>query len=459
MKSGTFTRTRNAKVLSLALGGLMLSLAVWAPGCKKDEGGPGTVLPTVQLVADQLVSPVALVEAPDNSGRRFVVDQVGKIWIVTADGRTLPQPFLDLSSMIQPLDAGYDERGLLGLAFHPDFKSNGKFYVYYSVVRRPGGPAFGVDWNHANRISEFRVSGTNPNVADPRSEREILVEDWPAMNHNGGMLAFGPDGYLYVSMGDGGDQNDVGAGHANDWYAANAGGNAQNLSANLLGKVLRIDVDGGSPYGIPATNPFAGEAGVRAEIYAYGFRNPYRFSFDMAGNHDLYLGDAGQSLREEINLVTKGGNYGWNVKEGTLCFNTDDNTSPRAGCPSTDPRGVPLTDPIVELNNAANPEGGIATTVIGGYVYRGSSFPQLQGSYLFGSFSQTSAPDGLVYVAKPGQSTRSFQPLVIQSHENGLHQYIKGFGQDAAGEVYILCSEVAGPSGNTGKVYKLVPQS
>jgi glucose/arabinose dehydrogenase len=416
------------------------------------------VTPNIQLVADELVSPVALVEAPDNSGRRFVVDQVGKIWVITADGRKLPQPFLDISASLVALNPGYDERGLLGLAFHPDYKSNGKFYVYYSIPKRPGGPAIGVDWNHANRVSEFRVSATNPNVADPRSEREILVEDWPAGNHNGGMLAFGPDGYLYISMGDGGGQNDVGAGHVNDWYAANAGGNAQNISANFLGKVLRIDVNGGTPYDIPADNPFSGEAGTRAEIYAYGFRNPYRFSFDMGGSHELYLGDAGQSLREEVNIVTKGGNYGWNVKEGSLCFNTDDNKATRPGCPSADARGVALTDPILELNNAANPDGGVATTIIGGYVYRGSSLPQLQGSYLFGSFSQSSAPDGLVYTSAPGSGTRSFKPLVIPGYENGIGQYIKGFGQDAAGEVYVLCSGVSGPSGNSGKVYKLVPR-
>lgn len=437
----------------------MTAVAIGNSGCSKDndEGSAPPPQATLRLVTDGLVSPITLVSAPDNSGRRFVVDQVGKIWVITAEGRKLPEPFLDISSRLIPMTPELRECGLLGLAFHPDYKNNGKFYVYYSVERRPGGPAFGVQWNHANRLSEFRFSSFNPNVADPNSERVILTEDWPGVNHNGGCLAFGPDGYLYLSMGDGGGQNDAGAGHVDDWYATNAGGNAQNISANLLGKLLRIDVNQGTPYGIPASNPFATTAGVRPEIYAFGFRNPYHFSFDMGGAHELYLADVGQAMREELNVVTSGGNYGWNVKEGSLCFNTDNNTSPRASCPSTDGRGIPLTDPVLELNNSSNPLGGIATAIIGGYVYRGAALPQLQGSYIFGSYSQTAAPDGMVYVSPRSAGQRSFQPLQLHGYETGLHQYINGFGQDAAGEVYILSSDNQAMTGATGKVYQIVP--
>ena len=176
-------------------------------------------------------------------------------------------------------------------------------------------------------------------------------------------------------------------GHVDDWYAANAGGNGQDIQSNLFGNILRIDVDNGSPYGIPADNPFVGKDGLD-EIYAYGFRNPFRMSFDMGGNHDLIAGDAGQSLYEEIDLVTKGGNYGWNVKEGRACFNAAANTTTMPSCPSMDNFNNPLIDPVVVVNNSANPQGGRALTIIGGNVYRGTAIPEYQGKYIFGSFGQ-----------------------------------------------------------------------
>src|SRR5688500_14445100 len=185
-------------------------------------------------------------------------------------------------------------------------------------------------------------------------ERVILEMDDPQSNHNGGTIAFGPDGYLYIAIGDGGSANDVAPGHVTDWYLPNAGGNGQDVDANLFGDVLRLDVNNTAvPYGIPADNPFVGTTG-RDEIYAYGFRNPFRMSFDMGGNRALYAGDAGQVLYEEINVVTKGSNYGWNVKEGRICFNAANNDTAFATCPSVDILGKTLVDPVIVISNAAN---------------------------------------------------------------------------------------------------------
>jgi glucose/arabinose dehydrogenase len=294
-------------------------------------------------------------------------------------------------------------------------------------------------------------------MADLSTERKILDWDDPQSNHNGGTLAFGKDGYLYISIGDGGNANDVGPGHVEDWYAANAGGNAQNIEANLFGKILRIDINNGNPYGIPMDNPFVNKPG-RDEIYAYGFRNPFRFSFDMSGANNLYAGDAGQLLWEEIDQVKKGGNYGWNVKEGFHCFNAASSLEVRPSCPTMDVWNNQLTDPVIEINNWQNPAGGRATTVIGGNVYRGNDIPGLQGKYIFGTFSQTATtPNGELFMALPtGQNPWNYQELVLRSFPNDLGYYLKGFGQDLSGEIYLTTSSRLGPAGNTGKVYKLV---
>ena len=410
----------------------------------------------LQLIASNYTSPIGVVAFPDNSGRLAVIDQIGKIWIIDAEGHSMATPFMDLTSRIVPLSAGYDERGLLGLAFHPDYSNNGRFFVYYQMPRRTGGPAPNVNWNNYSLISEFKVS-SNPNMADLSTERKILDWDDPQSNHNGGTLAFGKDGYLYISIGDGGNANDVGPGHVEDWYAANAGGNAQNIEANLFGKILRIDINNGNPYGIPMDNPFVNKPG-RDEIYAYGFRNPFRFSFDMSGANNLYAGDAGQLLWEEIDQVKKGGNYGWNVKEGFHCFNAASSLEVLPSCPTMDVWNNQLTDPVIEINNWQNPAGGRATTVIGGNVYRGNDIPGLQGKYIFGTFSQTATtPNGELFMALPtGQNPWNYQELVLQSFPNDLGYYLKGFGQDLSGEIYLTTSSRLGPAGNTGKVYKLV---
>ena len=210
----------------------------------------------------------------------------------------------------------------------------------------------------------------------------LLEIDKPQFNHNGGTLAFGPrDGYLYISMGDGGGADDVGLGHVEDWYTANEGGNGQDIQHNLMGDILRIDVDRGAPYAIPADNPFTGTPGCADgcdETWAYGFRNPYRMSFDMGGSRDLFVGDSGQNLWEEVSIAVRGGNFGWNVKEGAHCFSTDNPDETAAECPDAvgapHPRaGDPLIDPVIEYQNEHNPEGGgLGHVVVGGHVYRGA---------------------------------------------------------------------------------------
>ena len=461
--------------LFLAL--LLVSLAVPV------AAQPGDAQPeaALELVADGFVNPLTLAEPPDASGRLFVVDQPGRIWIIDEDGQRLSEPFLDLSDRVIELNEHYDERGLLGLAFHPDYAQNGRFFVFYSVPLREQALD---NFNHTNRISEFHVSADDPNQADVSSERVLIENDHPYMNHNAGTLAFGPeDGMLYVSLGDGGHRDDQDMdfvpGHVEDWYDRNIGGNGQDIENNLLGSILRIDVDteageghheGGMPYTVPEDNPFAGIPGVKGEVWAYGFRNPYRFSFDMGGDHALIAGDAGQNLYEEISLVTKGGNYGWNVMEGRHCFNAASPTDPFEDCP--DETGVghpvegdPLIAPVIEARNAGYFEDGLGLAIVGGYVYRGSAVPMLDGRYLFGMYSvgeeETAHGEkhlaGRVYAATRAGDDWPFAKVQFTDRPDGdLELVLLGFGQDRAGEVYVLGSDTAGPSGSTGVVYRIV---
>jgi glucose/arabinose dehydrogenase len=410
------------------------------------------------LVADNLVAPIDLAEPADSSGRKFIAEQTGKIWIIDSTGNKIATPFIDITGKMVSVSPSYDERGLLGLAFHPDYKTNGKFYLFYSAPPKAGtaNPG-GTPWDNTTRISEFKVSATDPNKADPSTEKIILEDNHPYLNHNGGALAFGPDGFLYIAIGDGGNADDVGNGHVSDWYSVNAGGNGQDNYANLQGDLLRIDVNSGSPYAIPTDNPFVGTA-ARPEIYAFGFRNPFRFSFDLGGTHQLLVGDVGQRLYEEIDLVTKGGNYGWNVKEGTHCFNTDNDLTERSSCPVADSAGNPLLDPVIELVNSSNPKGGgVGVAVIGGFVYRGAALPNLQGKYIFGMLATNGQPSGKIFSADPAVSGMwSYSALTISGLTDNLGEFLKSFGQDRHGEIYVLTSANSGPSGNTGKVYKLI---
>lgn len=410
----------------------------------------------LSLVADNLNSPVALVESPDGTGRLFILEQAGLIRILLPDGTLLPQPFLDLRNLlIQVPAADLGERGLLGLAFHPNFSINRRFFVYYSAPLRAAGP---LGFDHTSHISEFLVNPLDPSLADPASEIVLLQVDQPQANHNGGTIVFGPDGFLCISLGDGGGANDVGLGHVNDWYAVNAGGNGQDVTQNLLGSILRIDVDGGVPgglpYGIPPDNPFAGLPGLGLpEIFAYGFRNPYRISFDMGGTNRLFAGDVGQLSREEVDIVVRGGNYGWNVKEGTMCFSTVNPGVPLGSCPALDPEGDPIIDPIIEFVNSNQP-GGLGNAVIGGHVYRGTALPGMVGLYVFGSLSSTGGPDGRIFVATPApQGLWPFvEPVISTSPDGRLGRFILGFGQDLSGEIYVLTS-----GGVTGEVFQIVP--
>ena len=318
----------------------------------------------------------------DGSGRLFVIEKVGRIRIIQ-NGQLLETPFMDISDRV---GSSANEQGLLGLAFHPDYGETGKFYVNYT------------DNNGDTVIAQFQ-STADPNIADPASEIALMHIDQPFPNHNGGVLAFGPDGYLYAGMGDGGSQGDP-------------RGNAQNIGA-MLGKILRIDVNGGSPYSVPADNPFGNE------VWAYGFRNPWRLSFDSQTG-ELYIADVGQGTWEEIDFLPAGSpggaNFGWNLREGAH----DYKGSASAG----------LIDPVAEYSHA---EGGCSVT--GGYVYRGS-MSEWNGIYLYGDYC-TGFIWGLIRSNDGWQKQLLFQTGVT----------ITSFGQDENGEVYLLS--------DNGSIYRL----
>lgn len=355
-------------------------------------------------VASGFSAPLFVSGAGDGSGRVFVVEQGGLIRTLDASGSPQAAPFLDISGLV--VSGG--ERGLLGLAFHPSFASNGLFYVNYTRAL-----------DGATIVASFTATPPGAAQADASSERVILGPvAQPQENHNGGMIAFGPDGDLYIGLGDGGSLNDQGPGH-------NAAiGNGQDPTT-LLGKILRIDVDYpamDAAYGIPADNPFAsGAGGARREIYAYGLRNPWRFSFDFVSGR-LLCGDVGQGRVEEIDVIQKGGNYGWRRMEGSLCFN------PSMACQT----GALLL-PIYEYDHT------IGCSVTGGYVYRGARFPSLAGLYFFGDFCE-----GRVAYLREGPPD-----AWTAVGAGALPAQLSSFGRDDAGELY-LCGH------DNGAVYRLV---
>jgi glucose/arabinose dehydrogenase len=288
-------------------------------------GGVGSAQADVTIIeleplAAGLTAPLGVTHAGDGSGRQFITEQSGQIRIVQ-DGNLLPTPFLDVSAKLPELNPSFDERGLLGLAFHPRYEQNGRFFIRYSTPRNgdPGEPCFGTSRGcHTEILAEYAVSTSDPNQADPDSEIILFTVDEPQFNHNAGDVAFGPDGFLYFTLGDGGGAHD---GLADDPPSHGPIGNAQNIETPL-GAILRINVDAPTQasetaYTIPPTNPFVGQPGLD-EIYAYGLRNPFKFSFDdgPGGDGKLYLGDVGQNLFEEVNIIERGGNYGWVIREG-----------------------------------------------------------------------------------------------------------------------------------------------
>ena len=400
----------------------------------------------LQLVASGLVSPNYLISAEDGTDRQFILDQVGQIRIIQ-NGTLLATPFLDVASIMVTPNTNFDERGLLGLAFDPGFANSSSpgFRRIFTYTSQPvSGTAdltdpYATTINHHAVISSWRVDPSNPNVVDPSTRNDILRIDEPQSNHNGGTIAFGPDDFLYISLGDGGGANDN---NVNGHNPATGNGQDPNIA---LGKILRIDVNGtnaaNGKYGIPSTNPFAVSGGVK-EIFALGFRNPYRFSFNGA---ELLVGDVGQNRVEELNRVEVGQNYGWRQKEGTFKFN------PADGTVSDDLTGVPagLTDPIAQYDR----DEGIS--IIGGFVYDGSSLPALTGKYIFGDFARVfTGPSGrLFYYDFTAAEIREF---IIGRDDRVLDLFVKGMGQDQNGEVYVLGSTVIGPTGTTGVVYKLV---
>lgn len=445
-------------------GGLIVVLAAYAQAQPHQNILPNAIQPgaihiDLKPVASGFTAPVSAIAAPGDSNDLFVADEAGKIDVIH-NGVLQPTPLLDISSIEQavPLKPGYDERGLLGLAFSPGFNSptSSGYHTLYTYQSEKTGTAAadfapaagtvtsGID--HQNVITQWKVSASNPLVVDPSTRRDILREDHPALNHNGGTIAFGPDGDLYWALGDGGTANDSGNGHIAST------GNAQSLSV-ILGKVLRIDVNGNNSangkYGIPSDNPFVNTAGAVKEIYAYGLRNPYKFSFDPASGK-MILADVGQNNVEEVNQIVKGGNYGWAIKEGTFLFNrSDPNGSVNPNNSPGSPAG--LIDPLLEYDHVT---GGSA--IIGGFVYHGSLFPQLDGKYIFGDLSNSSfagpANGRLFYADLSGGPINEFnlnQPLGM---------WLKGLGEDANGEIYVLATTALGPSGTTGEVIEIVPE-
>lgn len=385
---GSIKQQHLPKRISIAIFLLMIvAFTAWAvQGVDAQAVTPEASAYEWALVSDGFDNPIYVTSAYDGSGRLFVVEQTGMVWIVDADGNQLDEPFLDVSAQLPPavFRGGYSEQGLLGLAFHPNFEETGRFFISYTDV------------NGDSVISRMNISPDDPNRADETNEFVILTVDQPFENHNSGHIAFGIDGYLYISLGDGGDQGDP-------------FGNAQN-PASLLGKVLRLDVDGGEPYAIPDDNPFVGNSAFAPEVWQLGLRNPWRFSFDRAQG-DFYMADVGEWQFEEINYLPAGiggANFGWEFFEANL---------KRDGEP---PSG--LTAPILEYDHS------LGCSVTGGVVYRGRALPEIQGYYFYGDYCL-----GNLWIARRGDNGTWQATLWM----NTLRQ-ISSFGEDEAGEIYLV---------------------
>jgi glucose/arabinose dehydrogenase len=379
-------------------------LAVGSPACDSGPAipGPGSPPPAatgarLREVAIGLESPLFLTSPPGDLNRQFIVEKTGKIRIIRNEA-LVPTPFLDISTRV----SSGSEQGLLGLAFHPQYAGNGLFVVNYTNT------------SGDTRVSLFRVSA-DPDRADASSEQVILAVDQPFSNHNGGMVAFGPDGKLYIGMGDGG-----------------SGGDPQNNGqsrSTLLGKILRLEVSATGQVSVPSDNPFVGQPGIRPEIWSWGLRNPWRFSFDRSTG-DLYIGDVGQNAREEIDVATdvvqfgRGRNYGWNIMEGMACFSGSNCN--RNG----------LTLPVLDYGHA---EG---CSVTGGYVYRGTVLGAFAGHYFYADYCE-----GWVRSFRLSGTGVTEQQEWPSLRPGGQ---ILSFGEDARGELYILSG--------SGKVFRIEPQ-
>jgi len=376
---------------------------------------------TTELIATGLDDPVFATHAPGDTDRLFIVERTGTIRILdlTTEPPTLGATFLDISGSVK---STFSEQGLLGLAFHPDYASNGYFYVNYT------------DSGDDTRVSRFNVSEGDPDAADDTSEVVLLTLVQPQTNHNGGWMGFGPnDGYLYISSGDGGGSGDDDAGHTTGL------GNAQDITSNLLGKMLRIDVDGsdgpGGTYGIPPSNPFVGVSGDD-QIWAYGLRNPWRPAFDRETG-DLYIADVGQGSWEEIDFQpassTGGESYGWRCREGAHDYNFTGTCS-----------SITHVEPIHEYSHGGSP---FRCSITGGEVYRGCAVPDLAGTYFYADYCS----DQIWSLVVSGGMATSQMDRTAELDPPGLAEInnISSFGTDADGEIYILSLE--------GDVFKIVP--
>lgn len=472
-------KTSNATQLGFALAGV-LALSSGAKG--QVDVLPsipmGSIAITLTPIATGMAAPDYAISAPGDTSRLFVLEQNGLVRIIQ-NGSLLPGSALNLQSLVAPplvTTNANDERGLLGLAFHPGFNnplSPGFRTLYtYNSELIPGGtsPTYvapnAATQGYQNAINEWKMSVGDPNVVDPLSRREIISFGKNANNHNGGTIAFGPDGYLYLGLGDGGNANDVGASHIEP------GGNAQNLTTPL-GKMLRLDplnpsltigsanpASGNGQYRIPTTNPFQG-AGQVPEIYAYGLRNPYRFAFDRL-NGQLIAADVGQNTVEEIDRITLGGNFGWALKEGDFLFNRTTGPGGAAGTVGVRSAGSPLglIDPISGVGGSLEYDHQDGISITGGFVYRGTAIPQLFGKYVFGDLALNRVPvraDGRLFYADLDTGViNEFQlPQFATTYlPSGLT--VHGFGEDANGELYALATNT-NSAGTGGIVYALGP--
>lgn len=398
-----------------AVAALLLAAPMHAAVCDGvSEASPGAL--TTVRVASGLVRPLFVVSPPGDVHRQFLVEQDGRIRI-RKDGALLPTPFLDITAIVlSPADmGGGDEEGLLGLAFHPDYATNGWFFVYYTNT------------SSNNQVVRYHVSGSDPDLADAGSAAPVIEFSHPTnLNHNGGMMEFDPvDGYLYIGTGDGGSFCDP-------------PGNAQN-GASYLGKLHRLDVDA-LPYTIPPDNPFVGVVGFLDEIWAYGLRNPYRWSFDRA-TADLYIGDVGQGVWEELDWVAgpggaKGANFGWDRYEGLAC--------PNPSCGSQGSCTIPsYVPPVLQYANNSQPECAIT----GGFVYRGCRMPDLSGTYLYADYCSARIWSLVMSGGVPTQQTERTAEL---APGGGLAiNLITSFGEDARGELYV--------ADRGGEIFQIVP--
>ncbi|MFO1461323.1 MAG: PQQ-dependent sugar dehydrogenase [Verrucomicrobiota bacterium] len=418
------------------------------------NAAPASTSAGLQLVAEGLTSPMSFVAL--KGGGALIADQIGVVRYLDSKGTLTATPALSLTNRLSAINHGtFDERGLLCLALHPGFETNRRIFAVYTAPRRAGVPT---NFDCTLRLSEFSLPAGLPPQVDPASERILLEVDKPYFNHNGGRIAFGPDGYLYMSVGDGGGPVgcDIGDGHAPE-------GNGQNLKTRLA-KILRIDVSGpdparGTPYRIPSDNPFADGRDGLPEIFAYGVRNPWSLSFDRGGSHELFVADVGQMRWEEVDIIRKGGNYGWPLREGFEGFNRAHPELAPTSRPEKGLRGEPLLDPVAVYKNVSawkNDPEALGISVTGGYRYRGKAIPELAGTYVYGDWSGTQGqPQGRLFAARP---TADNAPWTVELIRVGRpYGCVVAFGEDNDGELYVLTNGSTGLTPGRGKVWKLVP--